>query len=111
MRTPPITAPTTVPVLTKLPSADVVWFVVFESVLIVMDTIENIVVKVFVKEEVPDAEGVTRVWFPCCDVENINLVVDLVITIEYGSGDDSSVVGGSTDIDDDNVTMEVVVEK
>jgi len=39
------------------------------------------------------------------------LVVDLVITIEYGSGDDSSVVGGSTDIDDDNVTMEVVVEK
>jgi len=26
-----------------------------------MDTIENIVVKVFVKEEVPDAEGVTRV--------------------------------------------------
>lgn len=111
MKTHPTTAPTIAPVITEPPSADVVWLVVFGNMLVEMDTIENIVVKVFTIKEVPDAVGVTRVWFPCCGVENINLVVDLVITVEYGSSDDTGVVGDSADIDDDNVTMELAVEK
>ena len=34
-----------------------------------------------------------------------------MITVEYGSSDDTGVVGDSADIDDDNVTMELAVEK
>ena len=89
MRTPPTTAPTTVPVLTEpsLP-AGVVSVVVNDNILLV-GLGDNIGV-------VPDTVGVTRVWLLCCVVDNINVVtVDLVTIVEDGN-----------DIDDNNLTID-----
>ena len=95
MRTPPTTAPTTVPVLTD-PSLIVVDDVVR---VVEIDTVDN---KVSVVNGIPDAVRVTGVSFLFHVVENVNslsvAVVDIVILVEYGSnGDETDNVDDNTD--------------
>ena len=99
MRTPPTTAPTTVPVLTdpSITTVDDVVRVVELDNMMVLDTVDN---KVFVVNDIPDAVRVIGVSFLSRVVENVNsvAVVDIVILVEYGSnGDETDNVDDNTD--------------
>jgi len=99
MRTPPTTTPTTVPVLTdpSLAAVDDVVRVVELGNMMVLDTVDK---KVLVINDIPGAVRVTEVSFPFHVVENVNsvAVVDIVISVEYGSnGDETDNVDDNTD--------------
>ena len=83
MRTPPTTAPTTVPVLTdpSLAAVDDVVRVVELDNMMVLDTVDN---KVLVVNDIPDAVRVTGVLFLFHVVENVNsvAVADIVVSVE-----------------------------
>ena len=98
MRTPPTTAPTTLPMLTdpSLAAVDDVVRVVEVDNMMALDTVDNKVPLV-----VNDISGVIRVTgvsFLFHVVENVNsvAVVNAVISVEYGSN------GDETDNVDDN---------
>ena len=125
MRTPPTTAPNTLPVLTD-PSITTVDDVVRVVELWNLGTVYNWEMEML---DFFDNIVVTRVWVLCCVVETINFVVK-VDTVKYGNNgdddifivdldieeltnllaavesisteDDSFIVGGSNDVITDN---------
>ena len=97
MRTPPTTAPTTLPVLTD-PSLAVVDDFVRGIELGNLDTVDNRETEML---DLCDNLVVTGVWVRCCVVENINFVAE-VDTIKYGSNGDGDIV--ITDLDVEELT-------